>query len=76
MSSIPYFLFSPFYFKDLSQIPFLGERVMELSKLLPNARPGDSEMSIPPLFIPKAPERNYFLFGEVTPMILIVSFRK
>lgn len=51
---------------DLSQIPFLGERVIELSKLLPNARAGDSEMSIPPLFLPKAPERNYFLFGEVT----------
>ena len=38
---------------------------MEASSNLPNARPGDIESILPPLFLPKAPERNYFLFGEV-----------
>jgi 1-acyl-sn-glycerol-3-phosphate acyltransferase len=50
--------------EDVSKIPFLGEGVMRLSSMLPNARAGDVEATFPPLFSPKkAPERNYFLFG-------------
>ena len=30
-----------------------------------SARAGITEDLLPPIIVPKAPERNYFLFGEV-----------
>lgn len=50
---------------DLEKIPFFGERIIKASTQLPNARAGDIESIMPPLLVPLAPERNYFLFGEV-----------
>jgi hypothetical protein len=32
---------------------------------MPSARAGVVENLLPPFFVPKAPERNYFLFGQV-----------
>ena len=32
---------------------------------MPSARAGVVEDLLPPFFVPKAPERNYFLFGQV-----------
>ena len=35
------------------------------SSTVVTARAGVAEDLLPPFFLPKAPERNYFLFGEV-----------
>ena len=48
---------------DIRQIPFMKERTMGSG--MPSARAGVVEDLLPPLFVPKAPERNYFLFGQV-----------
>jgi hypothetical protein len=58
-------LFTPLFISDLEKIPFFGERIIKASTSLPNARAGDVESIMPPLLVPLAPERNYFLFGEV-----------
>ena len=42
---------------------------------MPSARAGIEEDLLPPLFIPKAPERNYFLFGQVTPLTVTIPFK-
>ena len=36
-----------------------------------SARAGITEDLLPPIIVPKAPERNYFLFGEV---IIVCSY--
>ena len=48
---------------DIRQIPFMKDRTMGSG--MPSARAGVVEDLLPPLFVPKAPERNYFLFGQV-----------
>lgn len=48
---------------DIRQIPFMRERTVGSG--MPSARAGVVEDLLPPFFVPKAPERNYFLFGQV-----------
>ena len=50
------------------QIPFIGDRIRNSpgDSRMPSARAGVTENFMPPLFVPRAPERNYFLFQEVS----------
>ena len=59
----------PFSFQltDILAIPGVEERLKKASanSNRTTARAGIAEDLLPPFFLPKAPERNYFLFGEV-----------
>lgn len=50
---------------DLVRLPLIGQRLLEDSKKLPQARPGGDDVFISPVFAPKLPDRNYFIFQEV-----------
>ena len=53
---------------DILSIPGVEERFKKAaaSSNMTTARAGIAEDLLPPFFLPKAPERNYFLFGEVS----------
>lgn len=61
------------HFTDIRQIPFMRDRMKGSG--MPSARAGIEEDLLPPLFIPKAPERNYFLFGQVMPHAIAILFQ-
>ena len=56
-------LITTFSLSDLEKIPFIRDRTKDSG--MASARAGVVENLLPPLFLPKAPERNYFLFGQV-----------
>ncbi len=50
---------------DLMSVPFIAKRFQDMQGPgFISARPGVVENFIPIVVLPKAPERNYFLFGQ------------